>query len=42
MNPDAALDLIDSALKNLVGTREQHIEMIEAVKLLRNTIKGKV
>ncbi len=38
MNPETALDLLDSAVKNLVGTREQHIEMIEAIKLLRKTI----
>jgi hypothetical protein len=35
MTTTEAIDLLDNAVKNLVGTREQHIQLIEAIKLLR-------
>jgi len=39
MTPTEALDLLDQSVKNLVGTREQHIQLIEAIKLLRKEVE---
>lgn len=39
MNPSDALDLLDNASKEVTGNREYHIQLIEAIKVLREAVE---
>jgi hypothetical protein len=39
MSPTEALDLLDSASKEVTGNREFHISLIEAIRTLREAVE---
>lgn len=38
MTPEQALDILENATKNIPGTRDQHLVMTEAARVLRAAI----